>query len=417
MRGDLAIAGIQWSDLLHISERVILLSVIVTFLGIGLLRLLAAKSVGLMLTVVVGVSVVCSLLGVGVIAWLMMGTTSDRDVMLYLMAIAGLAGFAVAMVVGRRLIRASKALSSAVTGVGESGVYVAPQLTLPAELAELSAGLTVAHERLAKARTRERALEASRRELVAWVSHDLRTPLAGLRAMAEALEDQVVTDRRTVRRYHSQIRGETDRLTLMIDDLFELSRIHAGALRLSRCRVGLDDLIVEALASAEPLARAKGVLLCGSAAGGLPVWVDTAEVGRALRNLVINAIRHTPSDRSVEVVAGCESGMAMVSVSDSCGGIPADQLPRIFDVAFRGETARTPGPGEGAGLGLSIARGIVEAHAGQIAVRNAGPGCQFVIRLPLASAQTVADGQPGPLGGPADRPCRPPDQPFPAPGP
>ncbi|HEX9547530.1 MAG TPA: hypothetical protein VF942_09350, partial [Acidimicrobiales bacterium] len=93
MRGDLAIAGIQWSDLLHISERVILLSVIVTFLGIGLLRLLAAKSVGLMLTVVVGVSVVCSLLGVGVIAWLMMGTTSDRDVMLYLMAIAGLAGF------------------------------------------------------------------------------------------------------------------------------------------------------------------------------------------------------------------------------------------------------------------------------------------------------------------------------------
>ena len=75
--------------------------------------------------------------------------------------------------------------------------------------------------------------------------------------------------------------------------------------------------------------------------------------------------------------------MAMVSVSDSCGGIPAEHLPRVFDVAFRGETARTPGPGEGAGLGLSIARGIIEAHSGQIAVRNAGPGCQFVIRLPL----------------------------------
>ena len=202
----------------------------------------------------------------------------------------------------------------------------------------------------------------------------------------------------------------------MIDDLFELSRIHAGALRLSRSRVGLDDLIGEVLASAEPLARAKGVRLRGSAADGLPVYVDTAEVGRALRNLVINAIRHTPSDRSVEVVGDCESGMAMVSVSDSCGGIPADQLPRIFDVAFRGETARTPGPGEGAGLGLSIARGIVEAHAGQIAVRNAGPGCQFVIRLPLASAQTVADGQPGLHGGLADPRSWPPDQPFPAPG-
>jgi len=78
--------------------------------------------------------------------------------------------------------------------------------------------------------------------------------------------------------------------------------------------------------------------------------------------------------------------MAVVSVSDACGGIPAEHLPRVFDVAFRGETARTPGPGEGAGLGLSIARGIIEAHSGQIAVHNAGRGCQFVIRLPLASA-------------------------------
>src|SRR6202020_3647774 len=79
-----------------------------------------------------------------------------------------------------------------------------------------------------------------------------------------------------------------------------------------------------------------------------------------------------------------QSGMACVSVSDACGGIPPTDLPRVFDVAFRGESARTPGPQEGAGLGLSIARGIVEAHSGQIAVRNAGPGCQFLVRLPLS---------------------------------
>jgi hypothetical protein len=76
--------------------------------------------------------------------------------------------------------------------------------------------------------------------------------------------------------------------------------------------------------------------------------------------------------------------MACVSVSDACGGIPPEDLPRVFDVAFRGESARTPGPQSGGGLGLSIARGIVEAHSGQIAVRNAGRGCQFLIRLPLA---------------------------------
>ena len=384
MHGDLAIAGIQWSDLATISERVIVLSVVVAFLGNGLLKLLAARSVGLMLTLVVGISVICSLLGVGVIAWLMMGTDSDRDVMLDLMSIAGLAGFAVAMFVGRRIIQASHALSAAVQNVSDSGVYVAPEMTLPAELNELSDELAVTHERLALARERERTLEASRRELVAWVSHDLRTPLAGLRAMAEALEDQVVVDPRTVSQYHTQIRREVDRLTAMIDDLFELSRIHAGALRLARRMVGLEDLVAEVVASAEPVARAKGVRLSGAAVRGMPVFVDSAEMGRALRNLVTNAIRHTPPEGGVEVLAEVQGGMACVSVSDACGGIPPGDLPRVFDVAFRGESARTPGPQEGAGLGLSIARGIVEAHSGQIAVRNAGPGCQFLIRLPLA---------------------------------
>ena len=129
--------------------------------------------------------------------------------------------------------------------------------------------------------------------------------------------------------------------------------------------------------------------------GGLPpVEVDTAEVGRALLNLVINAIRHTPADGVVEVQGDEESGMATVSVADSCGGIPAEHLSRVFDVGFRGETARTPGPSEGAGLGLSIARGIIEAHCGQITVRNAGPGCQFVIRLPLAAGSGAGAGLP-----------------------
>ena len=386
MHNSLAVAGIEWSDLTAISVRVLLLSVVVTFLGIGLLKLLAAKSVGFMLSMVVGVSVFCSLVGVTVIAWLMMASDQDRDVMIDLMAIAGLSGFAVAMFVGRRIITSSKALSKAVEAVGESGVYVPPQMTLPLELAELSDGLSAAHERLARSRTRERALEASRRELVAWVSHDLRTPLAGLRAMAEALEDEVVVEPREVAQYHSQIHREVDRLTLMIDDLFELSRIHAGTLRLSKRMVGLEDLVAEVVASAEPVARAKGVRLTGAAVRGMPVFVDTAEMGRALRNLVTNAIRHTPDGGGVDVLAEVQKGMACVSVSDACGGIPPDDLPRVFDVAFRGESARTPGPSEGAGLGLSIARGIVEAHTGQIAVRNAGPGCQFMIRLPLARA-------------------------------
>jgi len=380
------------ADLWTVSYTVAGIAALAAAAGTMVLRLLAARSVATSLTVVAAVTVAATLAGVVVISMEMFISRKDLDVVLAVVAITGIAGFAVALLLGRRVSAARRMMLASVQEVGRGGGYRPPAGVLPAELAALSAELETAHGLLAEARDRERALEASRRELVAWVSHDLRTPLAGLRAMAEALEDGVVTDWQTISRYHAQIRAETGRLTLMIDDLFQLSRIHAGALRLSRQVVGLGDLIGEALTGAEPLARAKGVRLRGCAVPGLPpVSVDTAAVGRALLNLVVNAIRHTPADGAVEVLAGQELGIATVSVSDSCGGIPAEHLPRVFDVGFRGETARTPVTGEGAGLGLSIARGIIEAHRGQIGVGNAGNGCQFVIRLPLAAGAVTRD--------------------------
>jgi signal transduction histidine kinase len=349
--------------------------------GVALLYALRGRSITVLLTVVSAATVLATVAGIISITLKMLITDHDRSVTLTVTAIAGLVGLGVSMLLGHRLIVASRSLLDSVRSAGDSGRFIPPARTLPAELNELSAELSAAYERLEAAHARERALETSRRELVAWVSHDLRTPLAGLRAMAEALEDEVVTDAATVHRYHSQIRAESDRLAAMVDDLFELSRIHAGALRLSRQRVGLGELVSETVAGTEPLARAKGVRLSGLAHEVLPVEVDAAEFGRALRNLVVNAIRHTPEDGGVEIVAGVERGMACVTVSDACGGIPEEDLPRLFDVAFRGETARTPGGG--AGLGLAIARGIVEAHAGEIGVSNAGAGCRFVVRLPL----------------------------------
>ncbi len=383
-----------WSDLWTVSYTVAGVAFVSSAAGLIGVRLLAARSVATNLAVVAAVTVVATVTGFLLIAKEMFISQGDLDLVMAVVVISGIAGFAVALVVGRRIGAASRLLLGAVQEVGRSGSFHRPDAVLPAELAGLSDALDRAHGRLAEARDRERALETSRRELVAWVSHDLRAPLAGLRAMAEALEDGVVADPYTVGTYHAQIRKETDRLTLMIDDLFELSRIHAGALRLSRRPVSLGELIGEALTSAEPLARAKGVRLHGSWAACRPLMVDTAEVGRALRNLVTNAVRHTPSDGSIEVQGNEDSGMATVCVSDSCGGIPEEHLPRVFDVAFRGETARTPGPSEGAGLGLSIARGIIEAHSGQIGVRNAGPGCQFMIRLPLAAGSGAGAGVP-----------------------
>jgi signal transduction histidine kinase len=363
------------------------------FVGLGALRLLARRSIGLHVGLVAAVCVITAMITIGEISVIML-SPGDRAVMLELMGVSGIASLVASYFVGRAVGRASGALLASVRQVGDNGIYTPPDVPLPAELAGLSRGLAEAHERLGQARAREQAFEASRRELVAWVSHDLRTPLAGLRAMAEALEDQVVVDPREVGHYHSQIRIETERLAAMIDDLFELSKIHAGALRLSRRVVGLEDLIADVVASAAPVARAKRVRLTGSAVRGMPVLIDSAEFGRAVRNLVINAIRHTPPDGTIEILGELRSGVACVSVSDECGGIPLEDLPRVFDVAFRGESARTPDPSGGAGLGLSIARGIVEAHSGDISVFNTGPGCQFLITLPLARVpQPAALGQ------------------------
>jgi signal transduction histidine kinase len=232
---------------------------------------------------------------------------------------------------------------------------------------------------------RERALERSRRELVAWVSHDLRTPIAGIRAMVEALDDRVVDEPAEIRRYHLQLVTEADRLARLVDDLFELSRIQADALALDVEQVALDELVSDAVASAAAVARAKGVGIGGgTVSGGPDVSGSAPELTRVVGNLLDNAIRHTPPGGTVEVEVRDAGGWAEVSVRDGCGGIPADDLDRVFDLAYRGDAARTPADSGGAGLGLAIARGLVEAHRGDIAVCNEPGGCRFTVRLPRA---------------------------------
>jgi signal transduction histidine kinase len=293
-------------------------------------------------------------------------------------AVAGVVALTFAFGVGTALSRWSRDLREQARDFGDSGAFTAGS-TGPAEFSALSDELRRTSARLAESRDREVALEQSRRELVSWVSHDLRTPLAGLRAMTEALEDGLADD---PARYHAQMRAEVERMVRMVDDLFELSRIQAGALRLSLEQVSLGDVVSDALAGAHPFATSRGVRLTGSAATRIPVSADERELHRALGNLVVNAIRHTPADGVVDVSVREEDGTAVVAVTDACGGIPEADLPHLFEVAWRGQPARTPGPDGGAGLGLAIARGIVEAHDGQIGVRNVDGGCTFEVRLP-----------------------------------
>ncbi|MFC8125809.1 sensor histidine kinase [Streptomyces sp. NPDC057302] len=350
-------------------------------LGALALRLLRRRSLVVAMTVVAAVAVLAMLGGTLAVAWEMFLSSHDLKVVTVVVAMAAVVSLATALLLGRWVVARSNALTLAARSFGDGGSFAAPPELVSAELAALTRELESTSAKLAESRERERALERSRRELVAWISHDLRTPLAGLRAMSEALEDGVAAD---PDRYLRQIRTEVERLNSMVGDLFELSRIHAGALALSPSRISVYDLVGDALAGVDPLAREHRVRLVGDSVEAVPVEVDSKEMSRVLGNLLINAIRRTPADGTVAVAAERSADGVVLSVTDGCGGIPEEDLSRVFDTGWRGSQSRTPPAG--AGLGLAIVRGIVEAHQGRAAVRNVAGGCCFEVTLPTAAA-------------------------------
>jgi signal transduction histidine kinase len=232
------------------------------------------------------------------------------------------------------------------------------------------------------ARERDAAAESRRREVVAWISHDLRTPLASMRALAEAAEDGVTAPTDAIR----GILSENARMSDMVDDLLAYSRLHAPGVRLKLEDVDVGDVVSDVLATAAPLARATAVRLDGEVRGDAVAAVDAREVARAVENLVLNAIRHTGAGGAVRAdVARSTEGDVVVSVSDGCGGIPEADLPRVFEPGWRGTPARTPGAGGGTGTGLSIVHRVAELHGGECSVENARDGCRFTLRLPGGS--------------------------------
>jgi len=256
------------------------------------------------------------------------------------------------------------------------------------ELAALAAEFNRMAAQLAAADDQRGRLESTRRDLIAAISHDLRTPLASLRVMTEALADGLVEDPATTARYLATMRSQIGHLNSLIDDLFELAQIDAGALKLELERSSLGDLVSDTLAGMQLQADAKGVRLAGRVAPGIdPVIIAPQKIGRVLYNLVGNAIRHTPNGGEVTItiqdIADCRLQIAdwpssstqsaisnlqsaiLVEVADTGEGIAAEDLPHIFDDFYRGEKSRSRATG-GAGLGLAIARGIVAAHGGRI---------------------------------------------------
>jgi signal transduction histidine kinase len=359
--------------------------------GLLVAWLVRHRSIQWQLGLIVVVAIGSVLAGVVAVARMMFISDHDRSVVGLVAAVSGVVALLAALALGVAISRWSEALRRGARSLDAHGSYVADPRG-PRELQALSEELARTSERLEQSRLREARLEESRRELVSWVSHDLRTPLAGMRAMTEALEDGMAAD---PERYHRQIRAEVDRMVRMVDDLFELSRIHAGVLPITPQPLLLGDLVSEAIAGADPVARARSVRLGGSVEDGIEVTADAAGLSRVMTNLIMNAIRHTPADSTVEILGRSVPGGVELSVLDRCGGLSADEMDRVFDLGWRGGAARTPvgaddggasGGTQGAGLGLAIVRGIVEAHRGVVDVENVGApepvGCRFRVLLP-----------------------------------
>jgi signal transduction histidine kinase len=250
------------------------------------------------------------------------------------------------------------------------------------ELMRLAGWFNLMAGRIQDAFARREAAEAERKHVVAALSHDLRTPITSLRAMLEAIDDGVVRDPVTVARYHHAMRSELVRMSALMDELFEMARLDAGAMPPQRELMGIDDLISDALEAFHGPALKRSVRLTGFVAEGLPVAaLDPRQISRALANLLQNALRYTPAGGAVMVraravlpaeAAGCSA--LVVEVLDTGMGIGKEDLPNIFERSFRSEAARnrpSNGPsGElpvpGAGLGLAITRAIVEQHGGRV---------------------------------------------------
>jgi signal transduction histidine kinase len=247
------------------------------------------------------------------------------------------------------------------------------------ELDRLASTIDQMAGRLEAVRDQEQRIEQTRRDLITAVSHDLRTPLANLRAMVEAIDDRVVTDPPTMHRYVADMRRAVGQLSTLVNDLFEMVQVDAGTIEAEADRARLDDVVDSAIATVEAEAARKGVLLATDVQG-TEAAMCSPHVTRVLQNLLVNAVRHTPADGTIRIGGRRDPDGVWLVVEDTGEGISEEDLPHVFDPFFRADAARS---GDGAGLGLALAERIVHALGGTIEVDSLpNRGARFDVMLP-----------------------------------
>lgn len=352
-------------------------------LGVGLVGALVVSRVrraSLVAALVVTALVPAAVIGLAL--WINVGAMflSDHDaaVARLVLVLSSVPAVVLAVLLGRMLL-------ADVRSVGEQARALAAGSTAPAagpvtaELAELGAELARTRSSLEASRAREQALDSARRQVLAFVSHDLRSPLSGIRATVDGLRDGVLVDTGSA---YAGIEAATDRLGRMIDDLAELSRTEAVPTEPSPTDVPLSEVLHEVLAHSAAGAAARSVALEIDVQPGLRVRGVSEELARVLDNLVGNAVRSSGTGGTVRVAGRRADGQVRVAVEDTCGGIPDDDRAHVFDEGFQGHGVSA---GVGAsGLGLAIVGTVVAAHGGRVGVEATDGGCLFEVLLPAS---------------------------------
>lgn len=366
------------ADLVTIVAVVLSWALAIGAVTVVLQRLLRRTSIVVQILLVVLATVAILVAGMVSAFNAMFISEADLQVMWFILAIASVVAAVVAVLLGVGLARHTNRLAGDAARIGR-GEPVAPHRKMTSELSALAAELAATSHKLEESRQREQAVEAARREMVAWVSHDLRTPLASMRAMAEALEDGVAED---VSGYHQRIIGQADQMAVLVNDLLQLSKIQAGALVLDYQQLNLYDVVSDVIADLAPVAASRAIAINGDAVARTMVSADGASLSRAIRNVVLNGILYSVHGSTVSVAVTSTAGEAAVEVRDGCGGIPAEDLPRMLTAGWQKDTGRTKSRYSGAGVGLSMVHGIILAHRGALEVANVEGGCRFLLRIP-----------------------------------
>jgi signal transduction histidine kinase len=363
-------------------------AVVVGILGVVALRLTARRPLAVQGVIVALTPVGAVSAGALAASHLMMAATRPVAALAVVVVSAGTVGILTSLALTSRLRAASLRLIEATRQIGEGDLRTRVEAPPGEEFAALARELESMQEQLEASLGRERAVADARRKLVSWISHDLRTPLARIKAIVEALDDGVVFRPGEVSLYHRQLSAESDRLAALVDDLFELNRITAGALELEDERVDVTQLVSEVVASFLVVADSRDISL-SAVCEPLEADVDVSSrhLERALGNLLDNALRHTPPGGAVDVVVALRGAGVVVAIDDGCGGVNVDAIESYLG-AGSGEPS-SEGNGRPA-YGLAIAKGLVEAQGGRLAVERTGRGCRLAVTLPLAVSHARA---------------------------